>query len=161
MTKVRLEIDEITIHRPKKRWKLYFVVVAEHPTEKDKMIVATLPQQGPFKLSKRHENSFQFDTNEEGSEGLFVLSRELPKNRELNVHIYLRHTKKPIRDLGEILQNVKSGIGGDAFDIVTDIAGAATVPWLVIAKKAVPLIGKLLAKISDKDFGFFSAFDRF
>ena len=45
MTRVRLEIDEVQIHRPKKRWKLYFVIVAEHPTEKDKMIVSTLPQQ--------------------------------------------------------------------------------------------------------------------
>ena len=58
MTRVRLEIDEVQIHRPKKRWKLYFVIVAEHPTEEDKMIVTTLPQD-PFKLSKRHQNSFQ------------------------------------------------------------------------------------------------------
>ncbi len=116
---------------------------------------------GPFKLSKRHENSFQFDTDEIGSEGLFVLSRELPEFRELNVHIYLRHTRKSIRDLGEILQEVKKGMGGDAFDIITDIAGTTTIPWLVIAKKAVPLIGKILAKIPDRDFGFLSAFERF
>lgn len=160
MTRVRLEIDEVQIHRPKKRWKLYFVIVAEHPVENDKMIVTTLPQE-PFKLSKRHDNSFQFDTDEIGAEGLFVLSRELPEDRELNVHIYLRHTRKSTRDLGEILQDVKNSIGGDAFDIITDIAGAATVPWLVIAKKAVPLVGKILSKISDRDFGFVSAFESF
>lgn len=160
MTRVRLEIDEVQIHRPKKRWKLYFVIVAEHPVENDKMIVTTLPQE-PFKLSKRHDNSFQFDTDEIGAEGLFVLSRELPEDRELNVHIYLRHTRKSTRDLGEILQDVKKGIGGNAFDIITDIAGAATVPWLVIAKKAVPLVGKILSKISDRDFGFVSAFESF
>lgn len=160
MTKVRLEIDEVTIYRPKKRWKLYFVIVAEHPTEDDKMIVATLPQE-PIKLSKRHENSFQFDTDEIGSEGLFVLSRELPKDRELNVHIYLRHTRNSTRDLGEILKDMESGIGGDAFGIVTDIVGTTTVPWLVIAKKAIPMIGKILAKIPDRDFGFLSAFERF
>lgn len=61
MTRVRLEIDEVQIHRPRKRWKLYFVILAEHPTESDKMIMTTVPQE-PFKLSKRHENSFQFDT---------------------------------------------------------------------------------------------------
>ena len=33
MTKVRLEIDEVQIHRPKKRWRLYFMVLAEHPTD--------------------------------------------------------------------------------------------------------------------------------
>ena len=33
MTRVRLEIDEVQIHRPKKRWKLYFLVVTDQPTE--------------------------------------------------------------------------------------------------------------------------------
>ena len=75
MTRVRLEIDEVQIHRPKKRWKLYFLVVTDHPTEEDKMIITTLPHQ-PFKLSRRHDNSFQFDTDDAGSNGLFVLSRD-------------------------------------------------------------------------------------
>ena len=160
MTKVRLEIDEVQIYRPKKRWKLYFVIVAEHPTDPVRMILTTLPQE-PFKLSKRHENSFQFDTDETGSEGLFVLSRELPEDRELNVHIYLRHTRDSLRSLGEIMKNIEQGIGADAFGIVTDIVGTTTVPWLMIAKKAVPMIGKILADIPDRDFGFLSAFERF
>ena len=160
MTKVRLEIDEVQIYRPKKRWKLYFIIMAEHPTEEDKMILSTVPQE-PFKLSKRHDNSFQFDTDEIGSEGLFILSRELPQDRELNVHIYLRHTRNSLRKMGEILKDVENGIGGDAFGIVTDIVGTTTVPWLVIAKKAVPMIGKILAEIPDRDFGFLSAFERF
>jgi len=160
MTRVRLEIDEVKIYRPKRMWKLYFVIIADHPTEADKMIMTTLPQE-PIKLSKRHKNSFFFDTDEIGAEGMFVLSRELPEDREVNVHIYLRHTRKSKRDLGEILQDVEKGIGGDAFGIITDIVGTATVPWLVIAKKAVPLIGKILSKIPDRDFGFLSAFERF
>ena len=137
MTRVRLEIDEVQIHRPKKRWKLYFLVVTDHPTEDDKMIITTLPHE-PFKLSRRHDNSFQFDTDDAGSDGLFVLSRTLPADRELNVHIYLRHTRKATRDLGEILQDVEQGIGGDAFGMVTDVVGTSTLPWLVVAKKAVP-----------------------
>lgn len=160
MTRVRLEIDEVQIYRPKKRWKLYFVIIAEHPTEIDKMIMTTLPQE-PFKLSSRHNNSFQFDTDDEGSEGLFVLSRELPDDRELNVHIYLRHTRRSTRDIGQILQDMENGIGGDAFGIITDIVGTTTLPWLVISKKAVSLVGKILAKIPDRNFGFLSAFERF
>ena len=31
----------------------------------------------------------------------------------------------------------------------------------VVAKKAVPLIGKILSKIPDRDFGFLSGFERF
>lgn len=160
MTKVRLEIDEVKIFRPKKRWKLYFVVMTEHPTEKDKMILSTFPQE-PFKLSERHQNSFAFDTNQQGSEGLFILSREIPADRELNVHVYLRHTREGVRNLGEILKEIESGIGGDSFGIIEDIVGTTSTPWLVIAKKAVPLIGKLLEKIPDRDFGFLSAFERF
>ncbi|HHE64565.1 MAG TPA: hypothetical protein ENL09_00910, partial [Bacteroidetes bacterium] len=87
MTQVRLEIDEVQIYRPKRRWKLYFVILAEHPDDRSKMIMTTMPHE-PFKLSKRHDNSYQFDTDDSGSEGLFVLRREIPKDRELNVHIY-------------------------------------------------------------------------
>ncbi len=160
MTKVRLEIDEVQIHRPKKRWKLYFVILAEHPTERDKMILTTLPQE-PFKLSKRHDNSYQFDTDEIGSEGLFVLSRELPEDRNLNVHIYLRHTRKSTRNLGKIIEDIANGIGDDALGVVSDIVGTTTIPWLVLTKKALPLIGKILAGIPDRDFGFLSAYERF
>ncbi len=160
MTKVRLEIDSVKIYRPKEKWKLYFVVVAEHPTEPDKMLVTTFPQQ-PIKLSKRHENEFQFDTDDEGSEGLFILSRDIPEDRELNVHIYLRHTRKATRNLGDILTEVESGVAGDAFGIVEDIVGTTSTPWLVIAKKAVRNVGKILANVPDRDFGFCSAFERF
>ncbi len=153
MAKVLLEIDEVKIYRPRKRWHLYFVVVADHPAEKDKMIVATLPQE-PFLLTSRHNNEYQFDTNQQGSEGLFVLSREMPKDREINVQFYLRHSRKATRDLGEILNDIKTGIGGDALGIVTDIVGTAGMPWLVIAKKSISLIGKILEEIPDKDFGF-------
>lgn len=160
MSKVRLEIDGIRIYRPKKNWKLYFVIIADHPTEVDKMMVTTIPQK-PFKLSKRHDNEYFFDTDQPGSEGLYILSREMPKNRELNVHIYLRHTRKSQRDLGEILKDIETGIAGDAFGIVSNIVGTATVPWLIISKKAISLVGQILEEIPDRDFGFISAFERF
>ncbi|MNY08147.1 hypothetical protein D3C86_1409860 [compost metagenome] len=89
------------------------------------------------------------------------MSREIPPTQELNVHVYLRHTRKSVRDFGEILKDIEGGIAGDAFGIVTDIVGTATVPWLVIAKKAIPLVGKILSAIPDRDFGFLSAFERF
>jgi hypothetical protein len=63
--------------------------------------------------------------------------------------------------LVEILQDVEAGIGGDAFGMVTDVVGTSTLPWLVVAKKAVPMIGKILYKLKDRDFGFLSAFERF
>jgi hypothetical protein len=160
MSKVRLEIDGIRIYRPKKNWKLYFVIIADHPTETDKMILTTIPQE-PFKLTKRHNNEYFFDTDQSGSEGLHILSREIPEDRELNVHIYLRHTRKGQQNLGKILQQIESGIADEAFGTISDLVGSVSTTWLVISKKAVSMIGKILADIPDRDFGFVSAFERF
>ncbi|MFV8324897.1 hypothetical protein [Flavobacterium sp. ZS1P14] len=160
MTKVRLEIDSITIHRPKKRWQIYFVVIADHPTEDNKMIVTTLPQ-GPIKLSPFNNNLYHFDTSQEGAEGLFLMSRKMPKSRELNVHLYVRHSRSKQRDLYEVLKNVETGLTGETFGMITNVVGTAAVPWLVISKKAISMIGNVLSKINDRDLGFISAFERF
>jgi hypothetical protein len=163
MARVRFEIDEVTILRPKKQWRLYFIIMTEHPTEADKMVITTLPVQ-PFRLTSRHDNTFAFDTEEQGSEGLYVLSREMPDNREVNVHVYLRHTRSSVRSAGQIMADLESGLGGAAFGVVTSIVGLAApvaTPWLVVAKSAISLVGQLLTKIPDRDFGFLSAFERF
>lgn len=160
MKKIRLEIDNITIHRPKKRWQLYFIIIADHPTEEDKMIVTTLPQ-NPIKLGPFNNNVYYFDTDQDGSEGLFIMSRKMPKSRELNVHVYIRHSRSKQRNLGEVLKNVETGLAGETFGIITDIVGTATVPWLIISKKAISLIGNVLSEINDRDLGFISAFERF
>lgn len=160
MATVRLEIDEVMIHRPKKRWNLYFIVVADHPDDDEKMMVTMHPQE-PFRLSKKHNNEYMFDTPTMGSEGLLVLKREMPVSRELNVHFYLRHTNKPVRNFGQMLRDIESGMVGETFGIVSEIIGTAAAPWLVISKKAVPLIGSILSRIPDRDFGFLSAFERF
>lgn len=160
MSRVRLEIDEVRIHRPKMSWNLYFVIVTEHPEDSEKMILTTLPSQ-PFKLSKIHQNNYQFDTDDLNSAGLFVLSREIPPTKELNVHIYLRHSRSNLRNLGKILSDLDNGLGGEAFGIVTDIVGTSTIPWLVISKNALSLVGKFLKDIPDRDFGFLSAFEDF
>ena len=54
----------------------------------------------------------------------------------------------------------KGQLGSDAFDIVSDLVGT-TNPWLIIAKKAVPLIGAILTKIPDRDFGMISVYEEF
>lgn len=63
--------------------------------------------------------------------------------------------------MGTLLKNIKKRIGRDALDIVTDIVGPTSVPWLVITKKAVQLIGEIITKIPDRNFGFLSAFEKF
>jgi len=160
MMRVRLKINGLQIHRSKERWKLYFIVITEHPSERGKMVMTTLPQK-PIRLSNRHENIYQFNTGFAGSEGLLVFSRELPKNRELNVYFYLMHTRQLNRDLVDLLQKVECEIGGDAFGIVKNIMGTSSVSWLVITQKAVPKVEKSLAKITDRSFGFVNAHERF
>jgi hypothetical protein len=159
MSKVSLEIDFVRINRPKRRWRLYFIILAEHPTDSTKMVLTTLPSE-PFLLKNKPNNEYHFDADTQGSAGLLVLSREMPEKKELNVHVYLRHSRDDTRNLGEVLGGIKIELGDSAFEIVTDILGTSA-PWLVVAKKAKDLIGKILKDMKDRDFGFLSAYESF
>jgi len=159
MTRVRLELDHLLIHRPKKRWKLYFVVAAEHPTDSDKMVVSVLPQETILVVPGQNNEVF-FEPKGPGANGLFILSRKMPSSRELNVHVYAMHSRRSVSEIGKILQDLETGIGGDAFGLVVQILGT-TNPWLAIARKALPMIGKILEKIPDRQMGFVSMFERF
>jgi len=159
MAQIRLEFEELKIERPKKRWNLYFVIVAQHPVDDDKMILATTPD--PYMVLKpRMENVVDFEPEGEGVDGFLILKREMPADRKLNVRVYLRHSRNKTRNIGTFLQDIKGQLGSDAFDIVSDLVGT-TNPWLIIAKKAVPLIGAILTKIPDRDFGMISVYEEF
>jgi len=161
MAKLRLEIEELQILRPKKRWKLYLIVVTEDPDDPDKTVVTTMPN--PFwRLKPRAGNIIDFDGegDDVGAEGFFVLEREMPADRTLKVDIYLRHSRKNMREIGDTLQDIKGELGADAFGTVSDILGT-TSPWLAIAKTAVPLLGGILKKIKDRDFGSVSMSEEF
>lgn len=159
MTKIRLEIEEIKIHRPKKRWNLYFIFLTEHPNIADKMILTTLPTQ-PIRLSPSKENVYSFEAEGAGSDGLFVLERKMPENRRMNVQCYLRHSRNRLRNVGEILSDMKGALGVDAFDIVEDVVGKG-IPWLEVSKNVIPKIGTVITKIKDRDFGFLNMNEEF
>lgn len=159
MTKVRLEFEELSIHRPKKRWNMYFIIVAQHPTDEDKMILTTTPE--PYiRIKPRIDNVIDFEPEGEGVDGFLVLKRAMPADRRLNVLVYLRHSRNSTRNAGEFLKDMKSELGVDAFEIVSDIVGT-TNPWLVISKGVVSSIGAILAKIPDRDFGMISVYEEF
>lgn len=159
MKKVRLEINKLTIHRPKERWKIYFVIMVEHPTDPEKMVLSTIPT-NPIRMTPNLNNVFQFDSQEEGSEGLLLLRREMPASNELNVHCYVRHSRSDVRDAGAIMKDIKDELGTETLGEITNILGT-TNPWLVISKAAIPLIGKILTKVKDREMGFISMFERF
>lgn len=157
--KIRLEINQLTIDRPKKRWRIYFVVVAEHPTDPDKMVVTTVPDE-PIKVTPNQENNIHFDDEGPGSEGLLLLKRNMPPGKELNVHFYVRHSRSGIRNAANALHDIATELGIDALGPTENILGT-NIPWLEITKKSLPHIGKALARIPDREMGFISMFERF
>lgn len=157
--KVRLELNQLKIDRPKKRWKIYFVIVAEHPSEEDKMVLATIPVE-PVKIVPSQDNEVNFDDETPNSEGLLLLRRTIPATKDLNVHFYVRHSRSSVRTVGEVLKDIQKEIGDEAMGTITDILGT-TNPWLIIAKSALPLVGKILSKVPDRDMGFISMYERF
>lgn len=159
MARVRLEIDQVQIHRPKKRWRLYFLVAVDHPTEKDKVVVSQIPE-STITVKPGQNNLVVFEDDSPGANGLKIISQEMPQSREVNVHVYCMHSRRPLNEIGKILKNVESGLAGNALGLVTDILGTST-PWLVVAKKALPIVGQILEKIPDRNMGFISMFERF
>jgi hypothetical protein len=162
MTKIKLEFEKLTILRPKERWQLYFVIVAEHPEDNDKMVLTTTPKSF-IRLTPRQKNVLNFvpEATDEGADGFFILEREMPEDRRIKVRVYLRHSRSHNRSAGEMLQQVKSMLGQHAFEISDKIPGTGALPWLVISKEAMPLIGGILRQIKDRDFGFVSMDEEF
>ncbi len=159
MTRVRLEVDHLEIHRPKKRWQLYFVVAAEHPKDIDKMVISVIPQK-TILVTHGQNNVIGFEGSGSGANGLFILSRKMPTNRELNVQIHTMHSRRTITEIGKVLKDIENGMGGDAMGLLSEILGT-TNPWLVIAKKALPVVGSILEKIPDRNMGFVNMFEHF
>ncbi|MEQ8908136.1 MAG: hypothetical protein RIC95_03010 [Vicingaceae bacterium] len=157
MAVIQLELEQLKILRAKKRWKLYFVVVTEHPEEEDKMVMTYIPQpqtgESFFRVKPNAENQLFFEPQGAvGADGLIVKEREMPEDRSVKVRMYLRHSRRSTRNAGNFLKDMEKELGGDALGLVSDILGS-TGTWLVIAKKAMPMIGNALSKVKDRDFG--------
>jgi hypothetical protein len=160
MTAIRLEFSKLQILKGKERWRLYFIVVAEHPDDNDKMVVTTFPD--PYiRLKPTQDNFISFEPEGNGgADGLFVIERAMPTDKQIKVRMYLRHSRQKVRDLGKSLSDLKTALGGDAFEIVGELFGTAN-PWLVVAKKALPMLGTVLSGLGDRDLGFITMDESF
>ncbi len=158
MTRVRLELNQLRIHRPKVRWRLYFVVVADHPEEAGQVLVSVIPT-SPILVAPDQKNEVNFEPAGKGTEGLLLLSRKMPTSRELNVHFHVMHSRRSTRDIGTVLNDIKSATGKKALGMVEALG--VTTPWLRIAREGLPLVGKVLSTIPDRNLGFISMFERF
>ena len=160
MKTIRLEFSKLQILKNKERWRLYFIMATEHPADNDKMVVTTFPD--PYiRLKPNQDNLVSFEPDgTPGTDGLFVIERDMPADKQIKVHVYLRHSRQRVRDLGQSLRDMQSALGGDAFEIINDLLGT-TNPWLIVARKALPMIGKVLNSIGDKDMGFITMDESF
>jgi len=164
MSTIRLEFEKLEILRKKRKWKLYIIIVAEHPTESDKMVLTTIPAAGEnfFRLKRNSENVVDFEpqSTDSGVDGLFVLEREMPVDRTVRVRAFLKHSRKSTRGIGDIFKEIEGGLGSNVLGTVTNILGSSS-PWLMIAKTAISLVGEVLSKINDRDFGYLSMDEEF
>jgi hypothetical protein len=152
MAKIKLEFEKLQLLRSKERWNLYFVIVTDHPTDPEKMVVTTFPDPY-FRLKPNQNNVVNFvPESGEGTDGLFVFEREMPADRRIRVRVYLRHSRDITRDLGKILNNLKAELGDEAFNLTSNILGGSA-PWLEISKNSFPVVGRALMNIKDRDFG--------
>lgn len=158
MTRVRLELNQLRIHRPKERWRLYFVVAADDPGVAGGILVSVIPPTPVHVVPDQH-NLVNFEPTGEGTEGLLLLSCELPAKREMNVHFYAMHSRRGPRAIGEILQQINLNTGKEALDVVTALG--TTSPWLRIAREGLPVVGKTLVSIPDRQLGFINMYERF
>lgn len=159
MMRVRLELNKVQIHRPKERWQLYFVLVADHPTEKNQVAVTMQPSRPILVVPEQH-NQVYFEPAGNGSEGMLLLSRPMPTTRELNVHLHVMHSRRSGREIGKVLDQIAEAAGSGVLGKEAALLGV-TSPWLRIARASVPVVGQALASLPDRNLGFISMFERF
>lgn len=159
MTHVRLELNRLQIHRPKERWQLYFVLVADHPTAHDQLAVTVIPSD-PILVVPGQKNIIHFEPGGPGTEGLLLISRDLPASRELNVHFYVLHSRRSHREIGQVLQRIGEAAGSSTLGGEMELLGISS-PWLRIARNALPVVGKTLTSLPDRNLGFISMYERF
>jgi hypothetical protein len=159
MTRIRLELNDLHIHRPKARWQLYFLLVTEHPARPDEMVAAVIPGQ-PILVVPDQQNRVHFEPAGEGADGLLLLSRELPASRDLNTQLYVMHSRKSGRELGNVLVQFAQLLGHEVIGKEADLLGLAS-PWLRLAKVALPKVGQSLGDLPDRNLGFINMYERF
>lgn len=157
--RIRLELNTLEIDRPKERWNLYFVFATEHPTEQNEWIVTILSQNDKLiRLRRASDNIIQFKPKGNNTEGLFVLEREMPEDQSLKARMWVMHSRKSKRLIGEILQELGTEITGNKAAKIVGGLGAS-MPWIIASKgvlQGLGMIGGKLSESKDRDLGFVS-----
>lgn len=144
----------MTIHKFKERWNLYFVILTEHPTENDMMVMRIFPE-NPIRLTPKSDNHMNFVPDGQIANGLIVLERELPVDQTVRAQVYLRHSNDLTRSIGQVMQEIEEKLGDSVIGTIADIFNIAG-PWVVVSRAAFGIVADILRKVTDKDFGYLS-----
>jgi len=160
MDKIRLELNYIDLERNKKRWSLYFVLATENPEKPEEIVIATLPTTDFIKVRKPADNLVQFEPQGEDTEGLFALERSMPDDFSVKARLWVMHSRKIQRGIGEKLGKISEFLGGSEGSEVLASLGAVN-PWVSIGVKGIGVIGSALSKIKDRQLGFVNLDEHF
>lgn len=162
MAKIRLELDELALDRPKKRWNIYFVVATSHPSDDGQYAVTMLPQ--PIAPMRRPAgNVLDFVATGDGAEGLEVLERDMPSDRSIEVHCWAMHSRLATRRAGDILEDVGKALETDVSPLANGLLGSANA-WVGVARTAVRslgVVGSALISVRDRNLGFVNLGEQF
>ncbi len=163
MNRVRLELNELSIQRPKKMWNVYFVVATDHPEDESKVAVSVLPS-ALIRLRRPADNQIDFvpDGDDAGLDGLELLERNMPTDRSIETHLWVMHSRRAARTTGQVMKELTSELGGGATKVL-DVLGTTNV-WMAVARAAVGglgAVGQALSKVRDRNMGFVSLGESF
>ncbi|TRX59943.1 hypothetical protein FNH22_07770 [Fulvivirga sp. M361] len=159
MDRIRLELNYLDLERNKKRWSLYIVLATDNPEKPGEVVITTLPS-GFIKVRKPAENLVQFEPEGEGTEGLFVLERDMPSDFSVRARLWLMHSRKGQRDFGEKLSEIGSFLGNSDGSQLIAALGASN-PWVSVGIQGIGAVGTALSKIKDRQLGFLNLDEHF
>lgn len=160
---IRLELNALELDRPKKHWNLYFVFTTEHPINQDEWVVTVLPPEGLIKLRRAADNKISFEPTGNNVEGLFVLEREMPLDMSLKARMWVMHSRKESRKIGEVLEELSTQITGNTITKTVEVLGGG-LPWIAVGKgvlKGLGMLGGKLSELKDRDLGFVNMDEHF
>ncbi|TPV96912.1 MAG: hypothetical protein B7733_02265 [Myxococcales bacterium FL481] len=162
MPRIRLELEELRLDRPKKRWNIYFVIATPHPLHPDRYAVSMLPQ--PIApLRRPADNLLDFVATGNGADGLEVLERDMPPNRSVEVLCWVMHSRRIARHFGDIIDELADSLSVSATPILGNVLGRAH-QWVAVARgslQSLGAIGSSLRSIRDRNLGFVNLGEQF
>jgi hypothetical protein len=162
VSRIRLELEHLTINRPKRRWNIYFVVATDHPEDENKYAVSVLPQP-IIPVRRPAENMIDFVPEGDGTDGMEILERNMPDDRSIEVHCWTMHSRRAVREAGHILGEISKSLDTQMEQLPPRVLGVAN-PWVAIARGPIGglgAIGTALRRVRDRNMGFVNVGEQF